>query len=207
MFPRLLPRRHGGDERSVSAGELVQDPAGLHRRAADQLLHLATSANRKLLLRAPAAQAGRRPVCCHRLELLPLLESKSDVRWKSCPLPACPACMLPDSAPPPEPSEWVRVTLGYAGCWQCQGLALSLDALLRPRSLRAPAPHSGCCCSGCPWGRSRRGEERQRRWAGAGSATGWALPRTELGVPRGCPRVRRPGVPPLKTPGGHWNTQ
>ncbi|XP_029893025.1 protein Mpv17 isoform X2 [Aquila chrysaetos chrysaetos] len=31
--------------------------------------------------------AGRRPVCCHRLELLPLLESKSDVRWKPCPLP------------------------------------------------------------------------------------------------------------------------
>ncbi|XP_052665539.1 protein Mpv17 isoform X3 [Harpia harpyja] len=44
-------------------------------------------------------QAGRRPVCCHCLELLPLLESKSDVRWKPCPLPASPACVLPDSAP------------------------------------------------------------------------------------------------------------
>ncbi|XP_052665540.1 protein Mpv17 isoform X4 [Harpia harpyja] len=43
--------------------------------------------------------AGRRPVCCHCLELLPLLESKSDVRWKPCPLPASPACVLPDSAP------------------------------------------------------------------------------------------------------------
>ncbi|XP_029893026.1 protein Mpv17 isoform X3 [Aquila chrysaetos chrysaetos] len=36
---------------------------------------------------AKIQQAGRRPVCCHRLELLPLLESKSDVRWKPCPLP------------------------------------------------------------------------------------------------------------------------
>ena len=28
MFPRLLPRHHGGHEWSVSGGELVQDPAG-----------------------------------------------------------------------------------------------------------------------------------------------------------------------------------
>ncbi|XP_067999185.1 protein Mpv17 isoform X2 [Melanerpes formicivorus] len=32
--------------------------------------------------------AGRCPVCCNHLELLPLLEDKLAVRWKLCPLPA-----------------------------------------------------------------------------------------------------------------------
>ncbi|XP_064506910.1 protein Mpv17 isoform X4 [Pseudopipra pipra] len=53
---------------------------------------LATRADCKLLLRAPAAQAGCRPVCCHRLELLPVLESKSDVRQKPCPTPVPSLC-------------------------------------------------------------------------------------------------------------------
>ncbi|XP_075271259.1 mitochondrial inner membrane protein Mpv17 isoform X1 [Opisthocomus hoazin] len=64
-------------------------PERLRGRAADELLHLAAGADRKLLLRAPAAQAGRRPVRRHRLELLPLLEGESAVRGSGVPrLPA-----------------------------------------------------------------------------------------------------------------------
>lgn len=104
--PELLGR--GGHGMKVLAGPL-------HHRL---LLcpDLATGANRKLLLRAAEAQvvprpwprllgcwspwlwtcalcpqAGCRPVRCHRVELLPLLESKSDVREKPRPLPVPPA--------------------------------------------------------------------------------------------------------------------
>ncbi|XP_071892804.1 mitochondrial inner membrane protein Mpv17 isoform X1 [Anas platyrhynchos] len=38
VLPRLLPRHHGGRERSVCGGKLVQDPAGLRGRSAHQLL-------------------------------------------------------------------------------------------------------------------------------------------------------------------------
>ncbi|XP_015471380.1 protein Mpv17 isoform X1 [Parus major] len=65
--------------------------------------YLATRPSCKLLLCASAAQAGCCPMCCHRLELLPVLESESDVRQKPCPIPV-PACALPD--PTAAQSPW-----------------------------------------------------------------------------------------------------
>ncbi|XP_039566761.1 protein Mpv17 isoform X2 [Passer montanus] len=56
--------------------------------------YLAARADCELLLRASAAQAGCCPVCCHRVELLPVLEGESDVRQEPCPVPVpslCPA--------------------------------------------------------------------------------------------------------------------
>ncbi|XP_030920890.1 protein Mpv17 isoform X1 [Geospiza fortis] len=56
--------------------------------------YLAPRANCKLLLCASAAQAGCCPVCCHCLELLPVLEGKSDVRQELSPVAVptlCPA--------------------------------------------------------------------------------------------------------------------
>ncbi|KAM9563676.1 mitochondrial inner membrane protein Mpv17 isoform 2-T2 [Guaruba guarouba] len=64
--------------------------------------------------------ARRCPVRCYRLELLPVLESKSDVRWKPCPLPAC---MLPAPAAPPEPLEQARIH----GARICRMLAAAIQ--------------------------------------------------------------------------------
>lgn len=62
-------------------------------------------------------QAGCCAVCRHRLELLPVLESESDVSQEPCPLPV-PARALPD---PSEPWGWAhrdRDRWGHAGSWQ-----------------------------------------------------------------------------------------
>ncbi|XP_064566106.1 protein Mpv17 isoform X2 [Zonotrichia leucophrys gambelii] len=61
--------------------------------------YLATRANCQLLLCTSAAQAGCCPVCCHRLELLPVLEGESDVRQELSPV-AVPSCALPDPQEP-----------------------------------------------------------------------------------------------------------
>ncbi|XP_074392386.1 mitochondrial inner membrane protein Mpv17 isoform X2 [Zonotrichia albicollis] len=61
--------------------------------------YLATRANCQLLLCASAAQAGCCPVCCHRLELLPVLEGESDVRQELSPV-AVPSCARPDPQEP-----------------------------------------------------------------------------------------------------------
>ncbi|XP_063278138.1 protein Mpv17 isoform X2 [Prinia subflava] len=84
--------------------------------------YLATRANRQLLLCAPAAQAGCCPVRCHRLELLPVLESESDVRRGRVPS-LSPARALPDHRWP------------WAG-WDRQVLAAPSRSVLRG----APSP-------------------------------------------------------------------
>ncbi|XP_021248449.1 protein Mpv17 isoform X5 [Numida meleagris] len=78
--------------------------------------------------------AGRRAVRCHRLELLPVLESKPAVRGEPCPM-----CPYP---PPPDLCWGVRV--GLERCAVPHGDVMA--AGLRDCSVCAlcPAPHGGC---------------------------------------------------------------
>ncbi|KAM4903715.1 mitochondrial inner membrane protein Mpv17 isoform 1-T1 [Sylvia borin] len=92
--------------------------------------YLAARANRELLLCASAAQAGCCPVCCHRLELLPVLESESDVRQEPCPIPV-PACSLPDPSAAQSPRG------GHT--WPCTGW--DMQAPVSSAALFSGEPH------------------------------------------------------------------
>ncbi|KAM9383516.1 mitochondrial inner membrane protein Mpv17 isoform 3-T3 [Phaethornis superciliosus] len=59
--------------------------------------------------------AGHRPVCCHCLELLSLLEGKSDVRREPCPPSPLPVLLLPDPAPPLELLDLAPMAAGGQG--------------------------------------------------------------------------------------------
>ncbi|XP_064506909.1 protein Mpv17 isoform X3 [Pseudopipra pipra] len=91
---RILDRLVPGNTKVVAVKKMVLDQDYTDALMTNYCVSadLATRADCKLLLRAPAAQAGCRPVCCHRLELLPVLESKSDVRQKPCPTPVPSLC-------------------------------------------------------------------------------------------------------------------
>ncbi|KAM9383515.1 mitochondrial inner membrane protein Mpv17 isoform 2-T2 [Phaethornis superciliosus] len=64
---------------------------------------------------AKIQQAGHRPVCCHCLELLSLLEGKSDVRREPCPPSPLPVLLLPDPAPPLELLDLAPMAAGGQG--------------------------------------------------------------------------------------------
>ncbi|XP_040524207.1 protein Mpv17 isoform X14 [Gallus gallus] len=120
--------------RAATAGP---DP-GLRGRSAHQLLYLAAGADRQLLLRPSGPQVGRRAVCCHCLELLPVLESKQAVRGEPC--SRCPH-------PPPLGPRPGSVCGAGAPCgppWGCRGS----DDPVWPWDLSAralcPAQHGGC---------------------------------------------------------------
>ncbi|XP_059699222.1 protein Mpv17 isoform X1 [Haemorhous mexicanus] len=100
--------------------------------------YLAARANCELLLCASAAQAGCCPVCCHRLELLPVLEGESDVRREPCPV-AVPS-LSPGSG-----------SVAWAG-WDTQGPAAATP--LFPQGSTIPHGHS------CPRDRMVPGHAR-----------------------------------------------
>ncbi|XP_053858084.1 protein Mpv17 isoform X2 [Vidua macroura] len=83
--------------------------------------------------------AGCCPVCCHRLELLPVLESESDVRHEPCPVPV-PSLCAPDPTTAQSPGRghaWPRAD------WDTQGPAAAIPLFSQGNTI--PYGHSPHC--------------------------------------------------------------